>query len=730
VTVTDDKGATDTQDVTITITGTNDAPTLQAITGGQVYEAGLSPSGTAPSATTILANGTLTYGDIDTSATSLSIVVDGGTGHAFTTGNLTGIATDVIGTYTDASHYGTIVFHGDGSWEYTLTAPIDNNSPSAPLGTTGLQGPDSFQVQIYDGQDYSASQTLTINVLDDSPLAFTPDGAMLNNQDGTTFTGNLDLDNNIDNNIGADQTGTVQFLPSLNGADSGLTSGTLPITYVISGGGQILTGVTTAQPAGVFTITLNQNVNVAGTDQYTVHMIGTVDGGAEQIIFNGASGFTFVGGNGAWAGYMTPAADDSQDLLLTPMEYGVSSGTINETAHSMGVSGGASVGEHEALRLDFVQDLMNVGPIASGKSYSDPTYQNHTFDSHYLADGAAATFLTKSSTTIRIKAFDDDDSGTNKYKVGDGVQDSVTAFAITYGGMTELINFADTSSHTVEVGGHTFNYQFVDGAAAGTQYEVLVDIVNGTQIATFTADGYNSLEYHWESGGTFQVGDFGTSSIDPGKPVDISVPVEIVDADGDTAPGTIDVLLAPENSLTPQDYSSSPDGVTAESTLAQPNIIGSDHNDTLTGDSHDNILYGGAGDDHLIGNEGNDLLVGGTGNDSLEGGAGNDILIGGLGDDTLTGSAGADTFKTGQGNDLITDYKTTDGDKVDISAVLNITDHTEALAHLEVDNTAKVLNIYDSSNPLEHTTDHLVGSVTFDSSVDMNALLGDLIHHT
>ncbi|WLI29821.1 retention module-containing protein [Pseudomonas rhodesiae] len=83
------------------------------------------------------------------------------------------------------------------------------------------------------------------------------------------------------------------------------------------------------------------------------------------------------------------------------------------------------------------------------------------------------------------------------------------------------------------------------------------------------------------------------------------------------------------------------------------------------------------GGDTLIGNAGNDILFGQGGNDTLSGGAGNDILVGGKGNDILTGGAGADTFvwlkgdtNTNGGFDRITDFKHGEGDKLDLSDLL------------------------------------------------------------
>lgn len=54
-------------------------------------------------------------------------------------------------------------------------------------------------------------QTLTVNIGDDAPLNFTPQVGAMNNASGTTLNSWLDVDQNIDNNTGADQMGTITF---------------------------------------------------------------------------------------------------------------------------------------------------------------------------------------------------------------------------------------------------------------------------------------------------------------------------------------------------------------------------------------------------------------------------------------------------------------------------------------------------------------------------------------
>jgi serralysin len=86
----------------------------------------------------------------------------------------------------------------------------------------------------------------------------------------------------------------------------------------------------------------------------------------------------------------------------------------------------------------------------------------------------------------------------------------------------------------------------------------------------------------------------------------------------------------------------------------------------LTGNELANVIYGNAGDNVLNGG-------GGTAADVLVGLGGNDTLLGGLGADTLTGGMGADRFAYaagGDAGDLITDFRKSEGDVLDVHAVL------------------------------------------------------------
>jgi Ca2+-binding RTX toxin-like protein len=122
-------------------------------------------------------------------------------------------------------------------------------------------------------------------------------------------------------------------------------------------------------------------------------------------------------------------------------------------------------------------------------------------------------------------------------------------------------------------------------------------------------------------------------------------------------------------------------------------LYGGTGNDQLYGGIGKDKLYGSIGNDYLNGDAGNDTLSGDAGNDDLNGDAGNDSLIGGSGNDelngfwkgtefdTLTGGADADkfvlgaeghyNFYTGLGFALITDFKSSEGDKIALFETLD-----------------------------------------------------------
>ena len=259
--------------------------------------------------------------------------------------------------------------------------------------------------------------------------------------------------------------------------------------------------------------------------------------------------------------------------------------------------------------------------------------------------------------------------------MNDGAEEIITSIAIRFGGETVIVVFAGPPIvNPIEVGGQDFTVtRDSDGMS------VVVDgLVTGVTIATYTADGFNSLEVTYVSGNPFIITGFGTSAVLT-DPVSFEVPVELVDGDGDTTTtSSINVNLLPEPPTTLDASGGQAVGtdlahhVLGTSDLAETHFIGSSSADFVDGNAFDNFLAGGDGNDTLMGLLGNDTLVGQAGDDTLRGGAGNDILNGGAGMDRMLFGAG----EVGLANqDIINTYAGTGADRdiIDLSGLLDAT---------------------------------------------------------
>jgi Ca2+-binding RTX toxin-like protein len=83
-------------------------------------------------------------------------------------------------------------------------------------------------------------------------------------------------------------------------------------------------------------------------------------------------------------------------------------------------------------------------------------------------------------------------------------------------------------------------------------------------------------------------------------------------------------------------------------------------------------FYGNSLANYFAGEGGNDRLVGRGGNDTIVGGSGDDVIVGGAGLDQLYGGTGADLviFGRGDGIDVLFDFSTSEGDRIQLSSDL------------------------------------------------------------
>ncbi|WP_271077127.1 beta strand repeat-containing protein [Aurantiacibacter sp. MUD61] len=380
-----------------------------------------------------------------------------------------------------------------------------------------------------------ADISANINFSDDGPTAVVAD-ALTGTNLAATYVADLDSDDNVDNNFGADGGRVIFTQATITSLESqGLTSGLVDLEYALSSDGTQIFATKSGSGDPVFTITLDPDgVN---EDQYVLELDAPIDA-LQTIDFNGG-GYNFVGGNGSWAGFNQPGTANSQDVLLTPTQgNNVDSSTVNTNANEGGIGSGNSVGSGEAMRVDFVIDLS--GTPKNGADYAIPANQDHSFTGHYDVNGASALFTAISgnppTSTVELRAYDDTD---NDNDVGDGAPVDISAVVIEFNGDSQVITTAGV--HTV--GGQNFTVAFNGDSAT------VSGVVSDTRIGGISDTPYNSIEFHWAGGQTFKIGDFNTIAI-TNDPVTFNVPISVIDNDDDVvSSGTLDITLNP--SVTP-----------------------------------------------------------------------------------------------------------------------------------------------------------------------------------
>ena len=267
--VTDEHGATSTSELQITIHGTNDTPTISVNTGNwfnandAASEAGL-PNGTDASSNSEIAKGTFTIGDVDGLDDIKSISV---AGTSFDVSN--SMFENLVGQ-TVSTSYGEVHITGysNGTYSYTYTLT------SATTDVKFVTETDSFDVTVSDGEK-TDSATVTINIIDDAPIAFKD--TQTTNEDAGSITGNV-LDND---KVGADDIGSVTFKNATNNEVVG-TYGTLSYnsatgsyTYTLNANAQTLAEGQSVQEK--FTYTLTDGDGDKASSTLTIAVQGTND---------------------------------------------------------------------------------------------------------------------------------------------------------------------------------------------------------------------------------------------------------------------------------------------------------------------------------------------------------------------------------------------------------------------------------------------------------------------
>ncbi|CAB3923074.1 hypothetical protein LMG1861_05571 [Achromobacter piechaudii] len=272
VTVDDGNGGTAQQVITITVNGTNDAPTIGGATTGAVTEDGAQ-----------VISGQLTKSDVDTTDT-----------HTWSVNN------DGKGTY------GTLTVDSTGKWTYTL----DNTSAKVQALAAGQHVTDTITVTVDDGHGGTAQQviTITVNGTNDAPIiSGTTSGAVTEDAVQNSVSGQLskaDVDTNDTHtwSVNNDGKGTYgQFSVDATGKWTYTLDNTSAKVQALAAGQHV---------TDTITVTVSDGHGGTATQQVTVTVTGANDA---PIIGGVATGAVKEDGTQVVGGQLTKTDVDTND---------------------------------------------------------------------------------------------------------------------------------------------------------------------------------------------------------------------------------------------------------------------------------------------------------------------------------------------------------------------------------------------------------------------------------
>ena len=287
-------------------------------------------------------------------------------------------------------------------------------------------------------------------------------------------------------------------------------------------------------------------------------------------------------------------------------------------------------------QLSAVTLNLNEGQFSEiGKAFFNTATQSSVNDGLAIAFGAKIENATGS-------AFDD-------VLIGNDLGNWLNGM----GGADTMSGGAGNDTYVVD----NINDVIIESSASLTEYDTVISVIDytlGTNLEYLSLAGTANINATGNALGNRLTGNAGNNVLDGGAGNDLLTgglgnDTYIVDSTGDV--------------------------IVETSTLStEIDTVQASVNYTL-GANLENLVLTGTANLNGNGNSLNNVLTGNVGNNLLNGGAGADTLVGGLGSDTLSGGSGADLFVfnawnesvTGLARDVITDFNSLQGDKIDLT---------------------------------------------------------------
>ncbi len=657
----------------LSVDETNLSNGVQSVSGTIVANYGVN----APGAVTPNAANTVTF--------------SGALGNALTSNGVPVTITLSGNTYTGSAGGNTIFtmqVQPNGSYTFNLVDALDHANPANPNDTIQL----NFGVTATDADGDTAPGTITINVLDDGPVAV---------NDTASTTGATPVSGNVITNddVGEDTPGSITAV-TFGGTTTAIASGQ---TVTINGQFGTLqissTGAYTYTPTnttfgtdnftytladadndtssatlGVTTVTNAVPVIVVGTNtdddagSTTPHEVGggtgTIDGtAAGDILIGDVGGATQQGGSGDYnfaiildvSGSMGDANDPNSRISLLKL-------AVNNLLSDLHNYNGGQVRVH---LIPFSSDLHPsfTYDVSSNQGFNDA----QSFVSSLTAGGLtnyeaplaeAVSFLTGPNTIAganNVTYFISDDEP-NRYVDANGDRERGTD--------TEIIAEITGSDGSDEVGTLKALGQVIGvGIDLGADIDNL-DVIDSTGTATDVQNPQDLSATLQALNPINQLSSVGDDVLNGGEGDDIifgdSVYTDTLAAaqglGGVTDPGDgWSVFARLEAGQGTNAAWSRADTINYIRNNAVALSQESVNNQGQTRSGGDDRLNGGGGDDLIFGQEGRDFINGGAGNDQLYGGSGNDVFV---------------YNASNNGIDNIRDFSIAQGDRIDLSALL------------------------------------------------------------
>jgi hypothetical protein len=652
---------------------------------------------------------------------------DGAHVTAVSFGSTTVSAADANGNLTIHGDYGTLTINTDGTYTYTRDA-----------GGGGGHA-DVFTYTLTDGDNDPSTATLTIGVEDSAPTIGTIPTA--GDEHAIVYEAGLAARNG-DEPAGSDPTKSVT------------ATGTIAFTSIdgvsaVTLGGHVLTtsSTTFVDAAGVMSAYYTYNVATGqGAIHYSYTLADNTSGDDTNatfaVVVTDADGDATPAGNlvidivddAPVANHVTASMNENDSTTVTLHEgadflYGADGATL--TLGTISVDGA-----YVPSSLNGLVTLNGTDIVITPGTMFDPLNagQSSTIHIQYsVTDGDGdvrsneVTVTVNGENDVQLPEARDDYIIANKKNMDFTIPTAALLWNDTNHDALTPLNPTFTFHSSGNDGGQVNGtYSATDGSSHPVNADVTVTTHDNSTLVTGTSnDDFVVLEgYVAANGYTNKV------SFDGGAGNDV-----IIGTNGGTeynfsGGAGNDFLYSANTSDNEWSY-----------------LSGGDGNDWLEAKGSKAILDGGSGDDFLYATSTSDSsnvkLYGGDGNDTLEALGRHNILDGGAGDDiifghplqTLTGGTGADTFilasNTPFNQVTITDYNQGEGDKIDLSALLNTVFqghpdsdaskyvHVAANGNLEIDPTGAsgANNHWQVVATLQGVTSSSIVDVVFESHV-------------